>query len=41
MKGGRVGLSPRKLAQMTEQPCERKVGDTNYANNQFWSHLEG
>ena len=41
MKGGRVSLSPRKVAQMMEQPRQRKEGDTNYANNQVWSHLEG
>ena len=40
MKGGRVSLYQRKVAQMTEQPCQRKEGDTNYANNQVWSHLE-
>ena len=41
MKGGRVRLSPRKVAQMMEQPRQRKEDDTNYANNQVWIHLEG
>jgi len=41
MKGGRMSLSPRKVAQMTEQPHQRKKGDINKANNQVWSHLEG
>ena len=41
MKGGRVNLSPRKVTQLMELPCQRKEGDTNYANNQVWSHLEG
>ena len=40
MKARRVSLSPRKVAQMMELPCQRKEGDTNYANNQVWSHLE-
>lgn len=41
MKGGRVSLSSRKIAQMTKQPRQRKEGDTNYANNQVWSHRQG
>jgi len=41
MKGGRVSLSERKVAKLMELSCQRKEGDTNYANNQVWSHLEG
>ncbi len=41
MKGGRESLSPRKVAQMMELPYQRRKGDTNYANNQVWSHPEG
>lgn len=41
MKGGRVSLYLRKVAQMTEQPYQRRKGDTNYVNNQVWSHPEG
>jgi len=33
MNGGRMSLSPRKVAQMMEQPCQRKEGDINKANN--------
>jgi len=29
MKGGRMSLSPRKVAKMTEQPRQRKEGDIN------------
>ena len=41
MKGGRVSLSQRKVAQLMELPCQSKEGDKNYANNQVWGHLEG
>jgi len=41
MNGGKMSLSPRKVAQMMEQPCQRKEGDTTKTNNQAWSHLEG
>ena len=41
MKGRRVSLSQRKVAQLMELPCHRKDGHTNHANNQAWSHLEG
>ena len=40
MKGGRESLSPRKVAQMTELPYQRRKGEKNYANNQVWRHLE-
>ena len=33
MRDGRVSLSSRKVAQMMEQPRQRKEGDTNDANN--------
>ena len=41
MKGGRESLSPRKVAQFTKLPYQGRKGDTNYANNQVWSHPEG
>ena len=41
MNGGRMSLSPRKVAQMAKQVCHRKEGDIYKANNQVWSHLEG
>ena len=41
MNGGRMSLSPRKVAEMTKQTCQRREGDIYRANNQVWSHLEG
>ena len=41
MNGVRMSLSPRKVAQMTKQTCQRREGDIYKANNQVWSHLEG
>ena len=41
MKGGRESLSPRKVAQLMELPYQGRKGNTNYADNQVWSHPKG
>jgi len=34
MNGGKMSLSPWKVAQMTKQVCQRKEGDITKTNNQ-------